>query len=638
MRPFLKPIYGSQKPSLSHYTNLINHCLSLKSVKFAQTIHAQLIKFGFNGTTFMGNRFVDLYFKVGSFNDASKVFDEITNKNVISWNIWLNGLLKFGHFEKACLVFNEMPEKDVVSWNSMISGCGLLGLWGYGLEVFKDMQSFGFRPSKFTFSILTTFVSCASLGKEIHGNMVRTGVGFSNLVIGNSLIDMYGKLGLLEYAFGVFLSMEEVDVLSWNSLILGCSKSGYEDLALEQFDHMRLAGYSADEFTVSSVISVCNSLRNLDKGKQVFALCVKGGFISNSIVSSAIIDLFSKCNTLEDSVRLFEEVEHWDSVLCNSMISSYARHDSLDDALLLFVLALREACRPTEFTFSSVLSCITFLSVEQGHQVHSLVIKSGFESESIVASSLVDMYAKIGFIDKAMEIFSEIQIKDLISWNTIIMVLAHNGRSVETLELFQELLREGPAPDRITLAGVLLACRYGAFVDTGMRIFSSMEEEFGVSPCDEHYTCVVDMLCDAGKLKEAFNTLEAMPSEPSFLVWKSILLATAFYTDLNFTELVAAKMKELKPHSSLPYLVLNRAYEMRGRWEGMIRVGKAIKQRLKKPVGCSWIVIKNNEYTFEADRLQHEGGKDIYLILGLLTWELEEQGCIHVQLETESAW
>ncbi|XWS23649.1 hypothetical protein CRYUN_Cryun28dG0033100 [Craigia yunnanensis] len=585
----------------------------------------------------MGNRFIDLYFKVGSFNDASKVFDEINGKNIISWNIWLNGLLKFGHFEKACLVFDEMPEKDVVSWNSMISGCGVLGFWGYGLEVFKDMQNFGFRPSKFTFSILTTFVSCASQGKEIHGNVIRSGVGLSNLVIGNSLIDMYGKLGLLEYAFGVILSMEEVDVVSWNSLISSCCKSGYQDLALEQFDQMRLAGYSPDEFTVSSVIAVCTNLRNLNKGKQIFALCVKVGFISSFIVSSAIIDLFSKCNILEDSVQLFEEVEHWDSALCNSMISSYARHGSQDDALLLFVLALREDCRPTEFTFSSVLSCMTFLSVEQGYQVHSLVIKSGFDSESIVASSLADMYAKIGLIDSAMQIFSEIHVKDLISWNTLIIVLARNGRAVETLELFQKLVRVGPAPDRITLAGVLLACRCGAFVDIGMSIFSSMEEEFGVTPCDEHYACVVDLLCHAGKLKEAFDTLEAMPFEPSFIVWKSIVLATVTYADLNFTERVAAKMIELKPQSSLPYLVLNRAYEMRGRWEGMIRVRKAMKQRLKKIVGCSWIGIKNHVFTFEADWLQHEGGKDIYLILRLLAWDLEEKSCIHVQHEIEGA-
>ncbi|TYI39261.1 hypothetical protein E1A91_A02G078800v1 [Gossypium mustelinum] len=383
MRPFLKPIYWSQKPTLSHCNNLINHCLSFNSIKFAQTIHAQLIKFGFSGTTFLGNRFVDLYLKVGSFHDVSKVFEEINDKNVISWNIRLNGLLKFGHFKKACSLFDEMPEKDVVSWNSMISGCGLLGFWDHGLEVFKQMQNFGVRPT--------------------------------------------------------------------------------------------------------------------------------------------------------------------------------------------------------------------------------------------------------------MQVFSEMHVKDLISWNTLIMGLAHNGRAVETLELFKELLREGLALDRITLSGILLACRCGGFVDVGMSIFSSMEEEFGVTPRDEHYACVIDMLCHAGKFKEAFDTLETMPFEPSFLVWKSLALATMTYTNLNITETIAKKMIEQKPQSSLPYSVLNHAYEMSGKWEGIIRVKKAMKQRLKKTVGCSWIGTKKHVFMFEADRLQHKGGKDIYLILELLTWELEENSSIHVELEIEGA-
>ena len=156
--------------------------------------------------------------------------------------------------------------------------------------MFKEMQNFGVRPSK----ILSTFVSCASQGKEIHGNMIRNGVSFSNLVIGNSLIDMYRKLGLIEYAFGVFLSMDEVDLASWSSLILVCLKSDSEDLALKQFDQMRLAGYSPDEFTVSNMTAICTHLRNLVKGRQIFALCIKVGFIYNSIVSSALIDLFVK--------------------------------------------------------------------------------------------------------------------------------------------------------------------------------------------------------------------------------------------------------------------------------------------------------------------------------------------------------
>ncbi|KAK3011092.1 hypothetical protein RJ639_011546 [Escallonia herrerae] len=105
---------------------------------------------------------------------------------------------------------------------------------------------------------------------------------------------------------------------------------------------------------MSAAITACTNLRDLDKGKLVVCLCIKLGFLANSIVSSSVIDLFSKCNRVEDSVRIFEERDVWDSAVCNSMMSSYAWHALEENALQTFVLALRENLRPTEFTLSCV--------------------------------------------------------------------------------------------------------------------------------------------------------------------------------------------------------------------------------------------------------------------------------------------
>ncbi|KAJ0086728.1 hypothetical protein Patl1_08196 [Pistacia atlantica] len=237
------------------------------------------------------------------------------------------------------------------------------------------MQNDGVRPSGFTFSIMLSSVSSAIYGKQMHGAILRRGGSLSNVVLGNCLIDMYGKLGFLDYAFGVFFTMEELDIISWNSLISGCLKSGYGELALDQFCLMRSSGYLADEFTVSIIMTACSNMQNLEKGKQIFALCVKVGFLCNSILLSATIDLFSKCNRLDDSIMLFGELDRWDSAIINSMISSYARHGFGEDAMQLFVLSLREDFRPTEFTLSSVVSSTTDLPVECGSQVHSLAIK-----------------------------------------------------------------------------------------------------------------------------------------------------------------------------------------------------------------------------------------------------------------------
>ncbi|CAK9187707.1 unnamed protein product [Ilex paraguariensis] len=631
MYPLLKIAHRLPTYSLSFYSNLIDHCLSLKSLDLAKSIHGQLIKLGFNSHTFLGNRCIDLYAKVGISNDALKAFDEIPNRNIFSWNICLSVFVKSGDIERARSLFDEMPERDVVSWNSMISGYAANGFVEHALEIFLEMQRVGIRPSVYTFSILVSCVRSACCGKEIHASMIRNEVNLSNVVVGNSLIDMYGKLGLVEYAIVVFLYMEEVDVISWNSVILGCCKSGCEELALNQFCLMKAAGHSPDEFTLSEVITVCSNLQDLRKGKQIFALCMKLGFLSNTIVSSAAIDLFSKCNRWEDSVRAFEEVDLWDSALCNSMISTHARHGFEENAIKFFIHTLRGNIRPTEFTLSCVLSSASvFLPVELGSQLHSLAVKFGFEADPIVASSLVEMYSKYGLIDSAKNIFAQIAVKDLICWNTMIMGLTYSGKAIESLGLFNDLLDIGTQPDEITLSGVLLACSFGGFIDEGMTIFASMQKEYGVIPTDEHYACIVDMMSRAGKLNEVVSILDTISYEPNALIWGSILDACGFHGELELTERVAERMMELEPDSSLPYLVLAQAYEMRGKWESLVRVRKAMKERrTKKVVGCSWIGIRNHLFGFKSNQIFHHGGKDIYFILRLLKWAMEDEGYVY---------
>ncbi|XP_057502632.1 pentatricopeptide repeat-containing protein At1g43980, mitochondrial-like [Actinidia eriantha] len=635
MNPFLSKAHSLHTKSLSFYSNLIDHCLSSKSLDFCKLIHAQLVKVGFNTHTFLGNRCIDLYSKVGTVSDALKAFDDIDNKSVISWNICLRVYVKSGNLDSARNLFDEMPERDVVSWNSMMSGYASNGYLGNALEVWGEMRNAGMRPNEFTFSILASSVTSACHGKQIHGSMMRSGVNLSNVIVGNSFIDMYGTLGLMDYALGVFLTMEEVDVISWNSLISGCCKSGHGVLALNQFCLMLFLGYSPDEFTISTMITVCTNLRYLEKGKQFFAFCLKIGFLSNATVSSAAIDLFSKCNRLEDSIKLFEEISISDSVVCNSMISSYARHGFGEDALQLFVFSFRENLRPTEFTISSVLSSASsLLPDEQGTQLHSLVVKLGMESDAVIASSLVEMYAKYGLIDPSMKVFAEIDLKDLISWNTMILGLTQNGRVSETLELFMEMLSKGLQPDRITLVGVLLACSYGCFVDEGMSVFSSMETAYGIIPRDEHYLCVVDMMIRADRLKQAIDIIEGMPREPNPLIWESILRGCGADGDLKLIEIVAERLIEHDTRSSLPYLVLARAYEMRGRWESMVRVSKAMTQSSAKKVsGCSWIGIRNHMFVFKENHLLHNDESDIYSILGLLVWEMGIEGSLYHQYE-----
>nr|XP_043611270.1 pentatricopeptide repeat-containing protein At1g43980, mitochondrial [Erigeron canadensis] len=618
-------VYSRQIKLIS---TLLNHCLSIKSVKF---IHAHLIKLNLSKTnTFLGNRFLDLYSKLGTVKDTLLAFDDIRYKNVYSWNIYMRVCIDFGDIQCARQVFDEMSERDVVSWNTMIYGYLSCGIGDHALGVFAKMQAFGVVPSEYTYSIVLSCVRSVSHGMEIHCDMIRKGVGFSSVIVGNSLIDMYCKHGFVDYAFRVFICMKEVDNFSWNSLIAGCSKWGYEEMAYNQFCIMRMANYLPDAFTVSSVLTACSNIKDLPRGVQIFALSIKSGFLSNTIVSSAAINMYSKCESIIDSISIFEEVNIWDSAVCNSIMSSLVMHQLEENAMQIFARSLKKNVRPTEFTLSCLLSCAwMFQPSVQGTNLHGLVVKLGFEYDPVVSSSLVEMYSKCGFFDAAKIIFDKMEIKDIISWNSMILGFTYNGKTEESLKLFVELLKTGPPPDYITLLGVMLACNHGRLVNEGLSIFCLMENKYGVRPTDAHFTCIVVMMIQAGKLNEAINIITRMPNVLNGYICELILSIRGVQGDLESIEKVAERLMELEPMSSLPYIVLGKAYEVRGRWESVARVKKMMKDKnISKVIGCSWIGVNSGLFVFEENEVVHHGREHVYLTLGLLMHDIENEGYI----------
>ncbi|KAI3829548.1 hypothetical protein L1987_03674 [Smallanthus sonchifolius] len=339
------------------------------------------------------------------------------------------------------------------------------------------MHTSGVTPSGHTYSIVLSFVRSVCHGMEIHGNMVTKGVAFASVIVGNSLIDMYCKYGFVDYAFGVFLDMEEVDVISWNSLIAGWSKSGHKEMAFKQFCIMRTTNYLPDAFTISSVLTACSGVQDLSK----------------------------------DSVTIFSELDLWDSAVCNSLISSLTSHQLEENAMRVFVLSLKKDIKPTEFTLSCLLSSASrFLPAVQGTELHCLVVKLGFERDPVVSNSLIDMYSKCGLTDAAKIVFDQMGIKDLVSWNSVILGFAYNGKTEESVQLFGELLKNGPPPDEVTMTGVLLACTHGHLVDKGLSFFHSMENKYGVKPTDTHLTAIAEMMINAGELNEAMKMITTM--------------------------------------------------------------------------------------------------------------------------------
>ncbi|CAL5052383.1 unnamed protein product [Urochloa decumbens] len=607
--------------------SLLARCASRAA---AAALHARLLRcsHAFFRSPYLANCLAAAYSRLGAAPHAVALLRSAAAKpNVFTHNIMLSALLGSGLLEDARRLFDGMAKRDAVTYNAMLSGYAAAARPDEALRLFCSMGERGVRPTGFTFSIVSSAVTSARHGQQLHAATVRYGMANVDAVVSNALIDMYRRIGLLRHAACVFSCLEEPDVTSWNSVM-----SVYKDQALssnvfECFWSMRSKGFSVDGFSVSTVLSACSDAKDFAKGDQVLALCVKMSFLTNSIVCSAVIDFLCLSDRLPDAAHLFRGMPTWASEPCNALISGYARDGLMEEALSLFVASMRNGVVPTEFTFASVLrwsSC--FGLMEQGTQIHCLICKLGFQDDVIVSTALTDMYCKLGLTRHARKIFRTVVAKDLVLWNTMLLGLSQNGRGKEALGVFRRMLKCGIQPDRITLFGALSACSLEGLVTEGMDIITLFKDRYRIIPSLEHYTCVVDTLCRAGMLREAVNFVENKLPKFSAATFSNILEACIFQGNIGMAELVAEKMVVQKSRSSLPYIILAQTYGARCKWEKMAGVWRSMEnQRAKKAQSCSWLCIKNHIYVFTSEQILHHGQGATYEVLDLISWDMMDQ-------------
>ncbi|TVU09038.1 hypothetical protein EJB05_42478, partial [Eragrostis curvula] len=552
----------------------------------AAALHARLLRCScaFFCSPYLANCLAAAYSRLGAASSAVTLLRHAPapSPNVFSHNILLSALVSSRLLEDARRLFDEMPRRDAVSYNSIISGYVANSRPDDAFRIVYHMRERGVRPTGFTFSIVLPVVRSVRHGLQLHGAGVRHGLANHDVVVGNALIDMYRRIGLMQYAVRVFSCMQELDAASWNSVMSVYKDQSHSNGAFECFRSMRSKGFSVDGFTVSTVLSACSDMEDFTQGDQILALCLKTSFLSNPIVCSAVICFLCMSDRLSDAVRLFRGMATWDSEPCNALISGYARSGLMEEALSLFATALRNGVVPTEFTFSSVLrwsSC--FGLMEQGTQIHCLVCKLGFGDDEIVATALTDMYCKLGLMKHARKIFNTVHSKDMVLRNTMLLGLVQNGRDKEALGMFRRMIKHGVRPDRITFLGALSACSLKGLVNEGLDIISLFKDKYHVIPSIEHHACMVDILSQAGMFREAVNYAEDRLQKCGDAAFSNILEACIIQGNIRMAESIAEKMVAVKSLSSLPYTILVQIYG--ARCSGKLFLAPRDLDRLRQP-------------------------------------------------------
>ncbi|PON48954.1 Tetratricopeptide-like helical domain containing protein [Parasponia andersonii] len=220
-------------------------------------------------------------------------------------NALVSAYSKHGKMNLAYRIFQDINCKNLVSWNTVISGFQLNGFLMDGLEQFSKLLMSEIRPNAYTFTIVLSIcatISALRQGKQVHGYVITSGFCLQTC-LGNALITMYAKCGVLDWSLRVFDAMIERDTVSYNALISAYAQHGQGEEAVRCFEVMRgLSGVKPDQATFTAILSACSHAGLVDDGTRVFNSMVNDyGLLPGVDHFSCIVDLLGRGGYLEEA-------------------------------------------------------------------------------------------------------------------------------------------------------------------------------------------------------------------------------------------------------------------------------------------------------------------------------------------------
>ncbi|CAJ1973843.1 unnamed protein product [Sphenostylis stenocarpa] len=557
-------------------------------------------------------------------------------RDLVLNNDLINMYAKCGTADLACLVFGRMPQRNVVSWTALMCGHLQNGDVKASLVLFSKMGRSDIRPNEFTLS--TSLKASGILGIAQNGMQIHCVCAKSNFdwvpVVGNSMMDMYFKCGMVREAAQVFNTLPVRNVISWNVMIAGYCNNGNGEEALNLFREMRAVGEVPDGYTYSSSLKACNCAGAVGEGMQTHAVLIRHGFpyLAESAVAGALVDLYVKCRRMIEARRVFDRIEK--SVMSwSTLILGYAHEDNLTEAMELFRELRESRHRMDRFVLSSLIGVFAdFALAEQGKQMHAYTIKVPYGLlEMSVANSVLDMYMKCGLTNEADALFKEMLARNVVSWTVMITGYGKHGIGNKAIELFNQMQLNGIEPDSVTYLAVLSACSHSGLIEEGKRYFSSLCSSQQIQPQVEHYACMVDLLGRGGLLKDAKDLIEKMPLKPNVGIWQTLLSVCRMHVDVEMGKQVGEILLRLDGNNPANYVMMSNMYADGGYWKESEKLRETAKRKgLKKEAGRSWVEIDKEIHIFYNGDGMHPLIGEIHKVLKEVEKRVkDEMGYVH---------
>ncbi|KAF5205599.1 Pentatricopeptide repeat-containing protein [Thalictrum thalictroides] len=543
---------------------VLSACTRLNDTLMGMSAHAYCLRNGFDLTINVSNALLAFYSECYKLSTSISLFRRMVTRNVISWNTLISSCVHHCDMRNAITFIQQMQQENVKF----------------------DLVT--------VMSILPCYCDSEELihGMSVHGYSLRTGF-ISDVSVINALISMYINCEDLDAGNLLFAGMHVRTVVSWNALITGYRYSDLHKEAMTLFRHMTMGDQKPNFVTLLNVLPICHHQLH---GKSIHAYAVRTGDVLEPHLLTSLICMYSRFENVSSSCLLFESADKRNVTVWNAIMSVHVESGNANLAVTSFTKMLQMQQKPDYVTILTLISaCCQLTSLALSESVMAFIVHKGFENELSINNSLMDVYARCGYLTNARKMFDDLKIKDIVSWSVIINGYGIHGNAEAALTLFSQMRCSGLKPDDVTYISILSACSHAGLVEQARMLFNSMVEDFGITPRMEHYACMVDLLGRTGRLNEAYHLVKGLPFRPSLSLLESLLGACSIHGDLELAEEISRLFFDMNPKSVGPYVMLSNVYAAAGRWGDASRVRSKMEEiQVKKVPGISLVELDSH--------------------------------------------
>ncbi|ONK61463.1 uncharacterized protein A4U43_C08F30180 [Asparagus officinalis] len=495
---------------------VIKACAALLALRTGKEVHCSVLRTGYVHNLVMQTTLVDMYAKMGLMVCARTVFDEIL-------------------------------ERDLISWNALIAGYSLNGMGLEAINALRSMQVEGnLRPNS------STFVSVLGLGgerfgKQIHGFCLKLGF-VKDCTVVSALITMYADVDLGASRV-LFDEVDSKDLVSWNTMISAYSHNGEANEAFDIFSLMHSEGWRPNLVTMISVIQSCGDLSSIHHGEIIHALTVKLGLADLISVATSLVSMYAKLGELGAAQILYHETPQKSLLLCNSMISAYILNGLPDNSLATFRdLQVNNLIPDSISIISAISGCSMSKDLKLGKSVHAYSLRRGFDLNINVMNALLALYSDCNQFSDICKLFHRLRARNVVSWNTLISVWARIGDAKASVASFCQMQEEETNFDLITIINILPSFYQHQDLYTGI-LFHSLAIKTGFESDVSLKNALISMYTNFGFIEDAHLLFESLCFRRTVVSWNALMTG---YRNFSLFDEVMSLFNQMKREAQKP--------------------------------------------------------------------------------------